>query len=59
MPSCHDCGGGLLPMQVKSKKYGVYLCRECFEKRTGWNEVKRVAGDPGVSDEEVKALAEK
>jgi hypothetical protein len=46
-------------MQVKSKKYGVYLCRECFEKRTGWNEVKRVAGDPGVSDEEVKALAEK
>lgn len=59
MPSCHDCGGGLLPGQIKSKKFGVYLCRGCFEKRTGWDEVIEAAGNPDVSNTEVEALAEK
>ena len=30
---CHDCNGELISRQGKSKKYGVYLCRDCWVKR--------------------------
>ena len=56
---CHDCGGDVLPGQIKSRRFGVYLCIGCFAKRTGWDTAIKAAGDPTKSQEEVKALADK
>jgi hypothetical protein len=59
MALCNDCGGQLMEGQIKSRKFGVYLCRTCFEIRTGWDKVLEAAGSSDVSNAELEALAEK
>jgi hypothetical protein len=55
--TCHDCGTEV-PDGLISKKFGVCLCRTCWETRTGWNLVLEAAKSD-ASNADVAALAEK
>jgi hypothetical protein len=54
---CEDCGAET--DGLKSRKFDAYLCRTCWEARTGWNVVLEAAADPDKSNKEVEELAKK